>query len=122
LIIAAGLVVDDAIVVLQNVQRHVEQARRAGAGGRRFTILSAALHGAGEVGFTLLAMNSALVVVFISILFMGGIIERLFKEFSVTLAAAVLISLAVSVTLTPALCAHALPTRQRAPGRLASLG
>ncbi|MBW7899867.1 MAG: efflux RND transporter permease subunit [Rhodocyclaceae bacterium] len=106
LIVAAGLVVDDAIVVLENVQRHVE--RRPGG---RFAVWRAALRGAGEVGFTLLAMNLALVVVFVSILFMGGVVERLFREFSITLAAAVLISLAVSVTLTPALCAHALPAR-----------
>ena len=122
LIVAAGLVVDDAIVVLENVQRHVEQARRMGEGNGRFAIFRAALRGAGEVGFTLLAMNSALVVVFISILFMGGIVERLFKEFSITLAAAMLISLAVSVTLTPALCAHALPARQTEPGRFGRFG
>lgn len=120
LIVAAGLVVDDAIVVLENVQRHAERARRAadGAAGR-FGILRAAMRGAGEVGFTLVAMNLALVVVFVSILFMGGVIERLFREFSITLAAAILISLAVSLTLTPALCAHALPLHAAGQGRLA---
>jgi multidrug efflux pump len=124
LIVAAGLVVDDAIVVMENVQRHVERARAAdpaGRGGRRL-VLRAALRGAGEVGFTLLAMNLALVVVFVSILFMGGLVERLFREFSITLAAAMLISLAVSVTLTPALCAHGLPAHRPSPGQLARAG
>ncbi|MBA4719869.1 MAG: efflux RND transporter permease subunit [Alcanivorax sp.] len=96
LIIAAGLVVDDAIVVLENIERHIENG---------LPPLQAAIKGAGEVGFTLLAMNVALVVVFVSILFMGGIVERLFREFSITLAAAMLISLLVSLTLTPSLCA-----------------
>src|SRR5690554_3805617 len=89
LIVAAGLVVDDAIVVLENVERHIESG---------LPPLRAALRGAGEVGFTLLAMNLALVVVFVSILFMGGVVERLFREFSITLAAAMLISLLVSLT------------------------
>ncbi|AJD50035.1 RND efflux transporter, permease protein [Isoalcanivorax pacificus W11-5] len=96
LIIAAGLVVDDAIVVLENIERHIEDG---------LPPFQAAIKGAGEVGFTLLAMNLALVVVFVSILFMGGIVERLFREFSITLAAAMLISLLVSLTLTPSLCA-----------------
>ncbi|MDO9435050.1 efflux RND transporter permease subunit [Hydrogenophaga sp.] len=125
LIVAAGLVVDDAIVVLENIQRHIERARaaQAAAGQRevgRRTVWRAAFTGAGEVGFTLLAMNLALIVVFLSILFMGGVIERLFREFSITLVAAMLISLAVSVTLTPALCAHGLPAgTPKPPGRLA---
>ncbi|WP_439519613.1 efflux RND transporter permease subunit [Hydrogenophaga sp.] len=126
LIVAAGLVVDDAIVVMENIQRHIERARAAQAAagqkevGRR-TVWRAAMQGAGEVGFTLLAMNLALIVVFLSILFMGGVVERLFREFSITLVAAMLISLAVSVTLTPALCAHGLPAgpRTRAPGPVA---
>src|SRR5690606_37897895 len=94
LIVAAGLVVDDAIVVLENVERHIEDG---------LTPFQAALQGTREVGFTLLAMNVALVVVFVSILFMGGVVERLFREFSITLAAAMLISLLVSLTLTPSL-------------------
>jgi multidrug efflux pump len=97
LIVAAGLVVDDAIVVLENITRHIE---------RGLSPLRAALRGAGEVGFTLLAMNLSLVTVFISILFMGGLVERLFREFSITLAAAMLVSLAVSLTLTPSLCSR----------------
>jgi multidrug efflux pump len=125
LIVAAGLVVDDAIVVLENIQRHTERARaaQAAAGQRevgRRTVWRAALRGAGEVGFTLVAMNLALVVVFVSTLFMGGVVERLFREFAITLVAAMLISLAVSSTLTPALCAHGLPAgAPPAPGRAA---
>jgi len=114
LIVAAGLVVDDAIVVLENVSRHIEQGMAP---------LPAAVKGAGEVDFTLLAMNLSLVVVFVSILFMGGLVERLFREFSITLAAAMLVSLLVSLTLTPALCARWLETRAaRPPGRLQAAG
>jgi multidrug efflux pump len=108
LIVAAGLVVDDAIVVLENISRHIE---------RGLSPLRAALRGAGEVGFTLLAMNLSLVTVFISILFMGGLVERLFREFSITLAAAMLVSLAVSLTLTPSLCSRWLKKRDVAPAR-----
>lgn len=100
LIVAAGLVVDDAIVVLENIKRHIE---------RGMSPYEAAVLGTREVGFTLLAMNLTLVVIFVSILFMGGIVEKLFREFSITLAAAMLISLAVSLSLTPSLCAHLLP-------------
>ncbi len=114
LIVAAGLVVDDAIVVLENISRHIEQGLNP---------LDAAVRGAGEVGFTLLAMNISLIVVFVSILFMGGLVERLFREFSITLAAAMLVSLVVSLTLTPALCAQWLrPGHERPPGRLRAAG
>ena len=84
LIVATGLVVDDAIVVLENISRHVELGKSP---------FEAAIIGAKEVGWTLLSMNLSLVAVFISILFMGGIVERLFREFSITLVAAILISL-----------------------------
>jgi multidrug efflux pump len=97
LIIAAGLVVDDAIVVLENITRHMDQG---------LSPLRAARRGAAEVGFTLIAMNIALVVVFVAILFMGGVVEKLFREFSLTLAATVVLSLIVSLTLTPTLCAR----------------
>ncbi|WP_439888598.1 multidrug efflux RND transporter permease subunit [Pseudomonas sp. MBLB4123] len=110
LIIATGLVVDDAIVVLENIARHIEAGDPP---------LSAAFKGTREVGFTLLAMNLSLVAVFVSILFMGGIVERLFREFSITLAVAILISLLVSLTLTPMLCARWLraeSTVQRGSG------
>ena len=97
LIIAAGLVVDDAIVVLENIARHIDQGMPP---------LPAALQGTREVGFTLLAMNLSLVVIFVAILFMGGLASQLFHEFSITLAVAILISLLVSLTLTPMLCAR----------------
>ena len=107
LIVAAGLVVDDAIVVLENITRHME---------RGLSPYRAAVRGSGEVGFTLLAMTLALVAVFVSILFMGGLVEKLFREFSITLAAAMLVSLAVSLTLTPALCSRWLRRRQSGEG------
>ena len=96
LTIATGFVVDDAIVVLENTSRHMEQ----GTSPRQ-----AALKGAGEVGFTVLTMSLSLVAVFIPILLMGGIVGRLFQEFAVILSAAVLISLVISLTTTPMLCA-----------------
>ena len=107
LIVAAGLVVDDAIVVLENITRHME---------RGLSPYRAAVRGSGEVGFTLLAMTLALVAVFVSIIFMGGLVEKLFREFSITLAAAMLVSLAVSLTLTPALCSRWLRRRQSGEG------
>jgi multidrug efflux pump len=97
LIIATGFVVDDAIVVLENITRHVE------AGVPR---LEAAIQGAREVGFTVLSMSLSLVAVFIPILMMGGIVGRLFREFSITLSVAVLLSLLVSLTTTPMMCSR----------------
>jgi multidrug efflux pump len=97
LIIATGFVVDDAIVVLENITRHVE------AGMPRF---QAAIQGAREVGFTVLSMSLSLVAVFIPILMMGGIVGRLFREFSITLSVAVLVSLVVSLTTTPMMCSR----------------
>ncbi|TBU97204.1 efflux RND transporter permease subunit [Stutzerimonas kirkiae] len=97
LILATGLVVDDAIVVLENIARHIDNGEPP---------LRAAYLGSQEVGFTLLSMNVSLVVVFLSILFMGGVFGQLFREFSITLATAVLVSLLVSLTLTPMLCAR----------------
>ncbi|AMK30973.1 multidrug efflux RND transporter permease subunit [Pseudomonas mosselii] len=97
LILATGLVVDDAIVVLENISRHIENGENP---------MRAAYKGAQEVGFTLLSMNVSLVAVFVSILFMGGIVRGLFKEFSITLAAAIVVSLVVSLTLTPMLCSR----------------
>ncbi len=106
LIVAAGLVVDDAIVVMENISRHIE---------RGLSPLRATLKGSGEVGFTLLAMNLSLVAVFVSILFMGGLIERMFREFSITLVVAMGVSLAVSLTLVPTLCARWLKPVHDAP-------
>ncbi|WP_339490769.1 efflux RND transporter permease subunit [Pseudomonas sp. EL_65y_Pfl2_R95] len=111
LILATGLVVDDAIVVLENISRHIENGE---------TPMAASFKGAKEVGFTLLAMNLSLVAVFVSILFMGGLVESLFREFSITLAVSIIISLLVSLTLTPMLCARWLKAEdhQQPPGRL----
>ncbi|MBS4089084.1 MULTISPECIES: efflux RND transporter permease subunit [Pseudomonas] len=106
LILATGLVVDDAIVVLENISRHIDEGVKP---------MEAAYLGAKEVGFTLLSMNVSLVAVFLSILFMGGIIESLFREFSITLAASIVVSLVVSLTLTPMLCARWL--KPHTPGQ-----
>ncbi len=102
LTIATGFVVDDAIVVLENVTRHVE------AGMGRF---QAALLGAREVAFTVISMSVSLVAVFIPILLMGGVVGRLFNEFAVTLSAAIMVSLVVSLTATPMMCAYLLSPR-----------
>ena len=112
LTVATGFVVDDAIVVLENTSRHIE------AGMDRF---KAALLGAREVGFTVLSISLSLVAVFIPLLFMGGQIGRLFREFAVTLSAAVLISLVISLTTTPMMCAWLLKpdAHQKKPGRIA---
>lgn len=109
LILATGLVVDDAIVVLENISRHIEDGQPP---------MKAAFLGAKEVGFTLLSMNVSLVAVFVSILFMGGIVRNLFQEFSITLAAAIIVSLVVSLTLTPMLCARWLKPHQAEPTRV----
>jgi len=112
LTVATGFVVDDAIVVLENTSRHIE------GGMDRF---KAALLGAREVGFTVLSISLSLVAVFIPLLFMGGQVGRLFREFAVTLSAAVMISLVISLTTTPMLCAWLLrpDSHQHKPGRLA---
>jgi multidrug efflux pump len=112
LTVATGFVVDDAIVVLENTSRHIE------AGMDRF---KAALLGAREVGFTVLSISLSLVAVFIPLLFMGGQVGRLFREFAVTLSAAVLISLVISLTTTPMMCAWLLKphANSKPPGRMA---
>jgi multidrug efflux pump len=103
LTIATGFVVDDAIVVIENITRHLE------AGMKPFP---AALLGAKEIGFTVLSMSLSLVAVFIPILLMGGIVGRLFREFAVVLSAAIGISLLVSLTTTPMMCAHLLKEKR----------
>ncbi len=109
LTIATGFVVDDAIVVLENVSRHVE-------GG--MSPREAARVGAREVGFTVLAMTLSLIAVFIPMLLMGGFVGRFFREFAVTLSAAILVSLVVSLTTTPMMCARLLvPAAQRRASR-----
>ena len=111
LTIATGFVVDDAIVVLENVSRHIE---------RGMAPFEAALLGAREVAFTVLSMSLSLVAVFIPILFMGGLIGRLFREFAVTLSVAIIISLLVSLSTTPMMCARLLRQEtKREPGRIA---
>jgi HAE1 family hydrophobic/amphiphilic exporter-1 len=104
-ILSFGFVVDDAIVMLENIVRHLE----AGVDPRRAT-----LEGSREVGFTILSMTVSLAAVFIPVLFLGGIVGRLFREFAVTITAAVVISGLVSVSLTPMLCSRLL--HARAPG------
>jgi multidrug efflux pump len=99
LTVATGFVVDDAIVVLENISRHIE------AGVPR---VEAAIKGAGEVGFTVMSMSISLIAVFIPILLMGGIVGRLFREFAVTLSVAIMVSLAVSLATTPMMCAMLL--------------
>jgi multidrug efflux pump len=112
LTVATGFVVDDAIVVLENTSRHIE------GGMDRF---KAALLGAREVGFTVLSISLSLVAVFIPLLFMGGQVGRLFREFAVTLSASVMISLVISLTTTPMMCAWLLrpDAHEREPGRIA---
>ncbi|WP_020698588.1 efflux RND transporter permease subunit [Reyranella massiliensis] len=106
--IAAGFVVDDAIIVLENVSRHIEEG---------MSRIEAALKGAREVGFTVVSMSLSLIAVFIPILLMGGIVGRLFREFAVTLSVAIVVSMVVSLTATPMMCAYVLRQPQdRPPG------
>ncbi|PNQ96770.1 nodulation protein (plasmid) [Azospirillum argentinense] len=111
LTIATGFVVDDAIVVLENIARHIENG---------MSRTQAALRGAREVGFTVLSMSVSLVAVFIPILLMGGIVGRLFREFALTLSIAILVSMVISLTTTPMMCAVLLrePRKAREPGRI----
>jgi multidrug efflux pump len=102
LTISTGFVVDDAIVVIENVTRFLEQGMRP---------FAAALLGAQEIGFTVISMSVSLVAVFIPLLLMGGVVGRLFREFSVVLSVAIAVSLAVSLTTTPMMCAHMLRER-----------
>ena len=108
LTISTGFVVDDAIVVIENVTRYLEKG---------LPPFEAALKGAQEVGFTVLTISISLVAVFIPLLLMGGIVGRLFREFAVTLSVAITVSMFISLTATPMMCAHLLK-RQRSHGRL----
>jgi len=114
LTISTGFVVDDAIVVIENVTRHLEQGVRP---------MQAALKGAREVGFTVLSISLSLVAVFTPILLMGGIVGRLFREFAVTLSTAILVSLVISLTTTPMMCARLLrqDRQAKAPGPISRL-
>ncbi|HTS51038.1 MAG TPA: multidrug efflux RND transporter permease subunit [Bryobacteraceae bacterium] len=102
LAIATGFVVDDAIVVIENISRHIENG---------MTPMAAALRGAQEIGFTVVSMSISLVAVFIPILLMGGIVGRLFREFAVVLSVSIFMSLAVSLTATPMMCARMLKSK-----------
>jgi multidrug efflux pump len=109
LIIATGFVVDDSIVMIENIVRYLEEGK---------TPLQAALEGAGQIGFTIVSLTVSLIAVLIPLLFMGGVIGRLFSEFAVTLAVTIVISGVVSLTLVPMLCARILrSTAERKPSR-----
>lgn len=108
LVISVGFVVDDAIVMIENAFRHIE---------RGASPLDAALKGAREIGFTVAAISVSLIAAFIPLLFMGGIVGRLFREFSVTLAVAIAVSMLVSLSVTPMICAHYV---RSAPSRTAT--
>ena len=99
LCISTGFVVDDAIVVIENISRYLEKG---------LSPFQAALQGAQEIGFTVVSISASLIAVFIPLLLMGGIVGRLFREFAVTLAAAITVSMVVSLTATPMMCAHLL--------------
>ena len=99
LTIATGFVVDDAIVVMENITRHLESGMEP---------FAAALKGAQEIGFTVFSISISLIAVFIPILMMGGIVGRLFREFAVTLSTAIVVSMVISLTTTPCMCAHLL--------------
>jgi multidrug efflux pump subunit AcrB len=109
LTIAVGFVVDDAIVMLENIHRHVEDGMKP---------MEAALKGAGEIGFTIISISLSLIAVFIPLLLMGGIVGRLFREFAMTVAIAVVMSAFVSLTLTPMMCSRFLKGEHGTHGRL----
>jgi hydrophobic/amphiphilic exporter-1 (mainly G- bacteria), HAE1 family len=109
LTLSVGFVVDDAIVMLENIVRHMERGEPP---------FVAALNGSREIGFTIVSMTISLAAVFIPVLFMGGILGRLFREFAVTIGVAILVSGVVSLTLTPMLASRFLRPESRAPGRL----
>src|SRR5207247_2206612 len=107
LTIATGFVVDDAIVMIENIARYIEEGEPP---------LQAALKGAEQIGFTIISLTFSLIAVLIPLLFMGEVVGRLFREFAITLAVAILISAVVSPTLTPIVCAQLL-RRRRSPSR-----
>lgn len=114
LTVATGFVVDDAIVVIENIMRHIENG---------LAPHKAAIIGVSEVGFTVLSMSISLIAVFIPLFFMGGLVGRFFHEFSITLATAILISLFVSLTLTPMMCAYLLKkTKKHSSHKISGVG
>ena len=104
LAVAVGFVVDDAIVMIENVFRNMEKGHSP---------LRAAIEGARQIGFTVISISISLVAAFIPLLFMGGIVGRAFREFSVTLVFAIVISTIVSLTVTPMICAHYIRSRAK---------
>ena len=109
LTISTGFVVDDAIVVMENISRHIEDGMEP---------FAATLRGAREIGFTVMTISMSLIAVFIPLILMGGIVGRLFREFSITLSTAILVSMVISLTTTPMMCAHLLKSeRNRKHGR-----
>ena len=110
LTISTGFVVDDAIVVMENISRHIEDGMDP---------FAATLRGAKEIGFTVMTISISLIAVFIPLILMGGIVGRLFREFAVTLSTAILVSMVISLTTTPMMCAHLLKSEQSSKhGRL----
>src|SRR6266540_2377119 len=107
LTISTGFVVDDAIVMIENISRYIEQGEAP---------FEAALKGAKQIGFTIVSLTVSLVAVLIPLLFMGGIIGRLFREFAVTLSIAIGVSALLSLTLTPMMCAFLLRAHEAARG------
>ena len=112
LTISTGFVVDDAIVVMENITRHIENGMEP---------YDAALKGAKEIGFTVFSISMSLIAVFIPILLMAGIVGRLFREFAITLSTAIIVSMVISLTTTPAMCAHLLKPHEEKHGRLYQL-
>ena len=109
LTISTGFLVDDAIVMIENIFRYIEQGEKP---------LTAALKGAGQIGFTILSLTISLIAVLIPLLFMGDVVGRLFREFAITLSVTILVSAAVSLTLTPMMCARILKSKaEQKPGR-----
>ncbi|HEY1864804.1 MAG TPA: efflux RND transporter permease subunit, partial [Roseiarcus sp.] len=110
LTIAVGFVVDDAVVMIENIARHIEAG---------LTPMEAAIKGAGEIGFTILSISISLITVFIPLFLMSGIVGLLFREFAITVAAAIVVSVVVSLTLTPMMCARFLtPEKKSEAGRM----
>ena len=110
LTISTGFVVDDAIVVVENISRYLEQG---------YSPYQAAVEGAKGIGFTVVSISTSLIAVFVPILLMGGLVGRLFREFAITLSAAIMVSMVISLTTTPMMCAKLLrPVAERARGRL----
>jgi multidrug efflux pump len=110
LTISTGFVVDDAIVVMENITRHLENGMKP---------YTAALRGAKEIGFTVFTISLSLIAVFIPLLMMGGIVGRLFREFAITLSTSIVVSMVISLTTTPMMCAYLLKNqRDEKHGRL----